>query len=170
MLTYADRHCFHCQLEDKMCNGTNRGVGEALECQYQGCLVGVSLCTEIDPCELWYGRCFQKIEKKDDKVLHKCWACMDLKAEGCLGCTPGFAILHPVDMSRRGADKAWALTRGNVSLINLPKWYAPLGVRGPCEAVADSVGGKGVEEEQVSYPTADMLSSEADNFPADDIA
>lgn len=47
-----DWHCFHCQIEDNICNGTETPDA----CKFQGCKVGISLCQQVDVCALWYGR------------------------------------------------------------------------------------------------------------------
>ena len=41
-----DWHCFHCQIEDNVCNGTE--TPEA--CKFQGCKLGISLCRQVDVC------------------------------------------------------------------------------------------------------------------------
>ena len=72
-------HCFHCQIEDNLCNGTDNGPGDG--CLYQGCTVGLSLCVAVAPCTLWYGRCYQATDEANG--YHKCWACMHFDPLQC---------------------------------------------------------------------------------------
>jgi len=146
-------HCFHCQIEDNVCNGTDTDD----RCKFEGCQLGISLCRTTDKCALWYGRCYQ-----GQSPNHKCWACMANDPMACLDCTPGYSILQPQEISRSGRDKQWAITRGNLQDQPLPKWYAPYGFRGPCEIDASSRGKKG------PHPTATQLHPDAPDFPADE--
>ena len=41
-----DWHCFHCQIEDNVCNGTETPDA----CKFQGCKLGISLCRQVDVC------------------------------------------------------------------------------------------------------------------------
>ena len=43
-----DWHCFHCQIEDNVCNGTETPDA----CKFQGCKLGISLCRQVDVCAL----------------------------------------------------------------------------------------------------------------------
>jgi cysteine-rich repeat protein len=152
-----DWHCFHCQIEDSLCNGTENGPKEG--CLFKGCSVGLSLCRKMGPCTLWYGRCYQRTDEA--KGHHKCWSCMQFDPLKCLDCTPGYTIKTPQELSRTGDDKPWALTRGNLLDQPLPKWYAPYGYRGPCESDPTSRGKKG------PHPTATQLHPESSDFPED---
>ena len=144
-------HCFHCQIEDSMCNGTDTVDG----CSNQGCEVGKSLCREVDVCTLWYGRCYRG-------AGDMCWACMDSGRDDCLDCTPGYSIQTPKTLTRVGTDVAWSLTRGNLEDQPLPKWYAPYGFRGACEPDPSSRGKKG------PHPASSQIGKDAPDFPEDE--